>query len=245
MVVGVLVCAAFVPVWSNGYLSRHLDRAEDVPGYWEDAIAALQREGNSTRVLEIPGSDFSAYRWGNTIEPITPGLIDRPYVAREMLPSGTAASVNLLVALDHRLQDGTLEPGALAAYARLGNIGTIALRSDLEYERFDTPRPRLLWELLTDPVPAGLDDPRAFGTGHAQPRLVVGARDRSTELAIPTSAADPPPVALFDVAGRGPDRPQRPDRATRACWRATARASSTRPRPGSSTVARSSWSRAR
>ncbi len=199
VVIGVLVCAALVPVWTNGYLSRHLDRAEDVPAYWKDAIAALQREGNSTRVLEIPGSDFSAYRWGDTIEPITPGLMDRPYVARETLPSGTAASVNFLVALDHRLQDGTLEPDALAAYARLGNIGAIALRSDLEYERFDTPRPRLLWELLTDPVPGGLDDPRAFGPDtRNRASSSVPAID-STELAIPPSASDPPPVALFDV----------------------------------------------
>ena len=30
-----------------------------------------------TRVLEIPGIDFANYRWGATVDPITPGLTDR------------------------------------------------------------------------------------------------------------------------------------------------------------------------
>ena len=45
-----------------------------------------------------------------------------------------------------------IEPGTLAAFARLTNVGTVALRSDLEYERFDTPQPRLLWAQLAAPV---------------------------------------------------------------------------------------------
>ena len=204
VVVGLLVCLAIVPVWSNGFLSRHLDRSETVPAYWQDAIAAMQREGNDTRVLEIPGSEFAAYRWGDLIEPLTPGLMDRPYVARETLPSGSAPSVNMLVALDHRIQDGTLEPNTLAAFARLTNVGTVALRADLEYERFDTPQPRLLWQQLAAPVPNGLGAPRAFG-----PRT----RNRATRslpeidalaLRIPTDAANPPAVALFDVPGAIP-----------------------------------------
>jgi arabinofuranan 3-O-arabinosyltransferase len=198
-VVGILACAALVPVWAHGYLSDHLDRPEGVPAYWREAIAALQREGDATRVLEIPGSDFAAYRWGDTIEPITPGLMDRAYVARETLPSGSAASVNLLVALDHPLQDSTFEPDALAASARLANIGTIVLRSDLEYERFDTPRPRLLWQQLVGPLARGLDAPRTFGPStRNRASSSVPAID-SLELAIPASAAHPPRVALFDV----------------------------------------------
>ncbi len=197
--VSVLAAAALIPVWGNGYLSQHLDRPDDVPAYWKEAIASLSRQGDATRVFEIPGSDFAAYRWGDTIEPITPGLTDRPYVARETLPSGTAPSVNLLLALDHRLQDGTFEPDALAAYARLANIGTVALRSDLEYERFDTPRPRPLWQVLTDPLPRGIDPPEAFGpTTRNRASSLVPAID-NRQLAIPASDSDPPAVALFNV----------------------------------------------
>jgi arabinofuranan 3-O-arabinosyltransferase len=199
VVVGALVAAAFVPVWSNGYLSSHLDRPEDVPDYWTEAIAALSRVGNDTRVLEIPGSDFAAYRWGDTIEPITPGLTDRPYVARETLPTGSAPSVNLLVALDHRLQDASFEPDALAAYARLTNIGTVVLRSDLEYERFDTPKPRDTWRLLTEPLATGLGEPEGFGNGERNRASSSVPAIDSRQLAMPTDAADPPQVALFAV----------------------------------------------
>ena len=115
---GVLVFVALVPVLAPRLPVAAPRRPEDVPEYWKEAAAAMQARRRHDAVLEIPGADFAAYRWGNTIEPVTPGLIDRPYVAREMLPSGTPPSVNLLVALDHRIQEGTLEPAALAAYAR-------------------------------------------------------------------------------------------------------------------------------
>ena len=204
VVIGVLACLALMPVWSNGFLARHLDRAETIPTYWQDAIAAMQREGNATRVLEIPGSEFAAYRWGDLIEPVTPGLMDRPYVARETLPSGSAASVNMLVALDHRIQDGTLEPNALAAFARLTNVGTVALRSDLEYERFDTPQPRLLWQQLVQPEPSGLSPPRAFGPGTRNRAAASLPAIDALALRIPPDAANPPAVALFDVHGAIP-----------------------------------------
>ena len=231
VLVGLLALAALAPVLTNGFLSRNLDRPESVPQYWKDAIAAMSREGNSTRILEIPGSDFSAYRWGDTIEPITPGLTDRPYVARETLPSGSAPSVNLLVALDHRLQDGTFEPDALAAYARLANIGTVSLRSDLQYERFDTPRPRLLWQQLVDPLPKGLDVAARLRPPNPEPRRPPVSAIDSTELAIPVDAANPPPVALFDVKDAIPIVHSAPTRNP-CSSPATGRASSTRPPPG-------------
>ena len=69
--------------------------------------------GEGTRVLEVPGTDFASYRWGNTVDPVLPGLIDRPYVARELIPYGSAASANLLDAFDHRMQEGTLDAEAI------------------------------------------------------------------------------------------------------------------------------------
>src|SRR5215213_385696 len=45
VVVGILVAAAFIPVWGNGYLSNNLDRPEDVPQYWKNAAAALSGQG--------------------------------------------------------------------------------------------------------------------------------------------------------------------------------------------------------
>ncbi|MEX1007227.1 MAG: alpha-(1-_3)-arabinofuranosyltransferase family protein [Acidimicrobiia bacterium] len=203
-VVGALTLAALIPVWRVGYLSRHLDRPNDIPSYWKDATAALQRDGDAARVLEVPGINFSAYRWGNTVEPVTPGLIDRPFVAREVLPAGTPASVNILEALDHRLQEGTFEPSSLAAYARLVDVGTIVLRSDLEYERFNTPRPRLLWSQLTEPLAPGLDAPELFGEALPnRPSPSLPMLD-NVELRTAVDAQDPPPVALFGVTDAVP-----------------------------------------
>ena len=135
---------------------------------------------------------------------MTPGLTDRPYAAREVLPAGTAPSVNLLEALDHRMQEGTFEPSSLAPYARLTNVGTVVLRSDLEYERFNTPRPRLLWAQLTQPLASGLEAPRAFGSAKPnRPTKRLPMVD-NVELRIPSDASDPPAVALFDVKGAVP-----------------------------------------
>jgi hypothetical protein len=204
-VVSVIAVLALVPVWRDGFLSSRLDRPNAIPGYWDAAARAMGKEGTGTRVLEVPGMTFSAYRWGNTVEPVTPGLTDRPYVAREVLPAGSPPSVELLMALDHRLQEGTLEPNALAAYARLTAVGTIAVRSDIQYERFNTPRPRALWQLFTDPVPEGLRNPRTFGPAkpnRAEPGLNMLD---DVELRIPRDAPNPPPVALFDVTDPVPN----------------------------------------
>ncbi|MET0921286.1 MAG: alpha-(1-_3)-arabinofuranosyltransferase family protein [Acidimicrobiia bacterium] len=198
-VVGGLVFVAFLPVWRVGYFSSGLERDEDIPDSWIQAAAAIDAGGSSTRVLEIPGSNFAAYRWGNLIEPVTPGITDRPYVAREVLPLGTPGTVDLLDALDHRIQEGTFEPDSLAAVARIMGVGTVSLRSDLEYERFNTPRPKTLWHLLTDPVPAGLVAPQTFGD--PVPNVASSKSPQIDPLAIgtPTSYGDPPPVSLFGV----------------------------------------------
>ena len=206
----ILVALAFAPVWRYGYLSDGVRAPNDIPEYWKQAAAAMQADGNGTRVLEIPGSDFSAYRWGDTIEPVTPGLIDRPYVAREVLPSGTPPSVNLLVALDHRIQEGTLEPAALAAYARLINVGTISVRSDLAYERFGTPNPRVLWQQLTEPLAARPPRTARVRSRRSQPAATTAARTRRARAAHSGHGSEP-------AAGRAlRGRRRRPDRACRA-----------------------------
>ena len=159
---GVLGLATLLPVWQEGYLTDDMARDEDLPEYWEQAGAALDEDAAGGRVLEIPGSTFAAYDWGTTVDPLTPLLIDRPYAAREVLPDGTPASVNLLAALDRRLQLGTFEPEALAPVARLMGAGTVALRADLEQsERFEHPDVESLWSaLLRAP---GLGPPVGFG----------------------------------------------------------------------------------
>ena len=149
-------------------------------------------------MLEIPGADFASYRWGQTVDPITPGLMDRPYVARELVPWGSPASADLLNALDRRLQEGVLEPSAIAPIARLMSVGDVVYRADLETDRFDLVRAVPTWLLLTNPsVPTGLGTPVGYGTSLGPP-LHLSQTDEIA-LALPPNARDPPPVSVFPV----------------------------------------------
>ncbi len=202
-VVVAVVALAFLPVWRHGYLSERIERAEDIPQYWHEVADALDAGDDGTRALELPGSLFAAYRWGNTVDPVTPGLTDRPWVARELMPFGTRGSVDLLAALDRRFQHGTVEPDSLAPVLRLLGVGTVVARNDLEYERYDTPRPRDVWRWLTDPLAPGLQEPTAFGSTDPNfASIVLPLRDES-ELRSQGSAW-PPNVALFDVTDARP-----------------------------------------
>lgn len=192
-----LVLANMVPLYRGQFVDRHLMRDENVPQYWIDAANSLADGPSDTRALEVPGIDFAAYRWGNTVDPITPGLTDRPFVARELIPYGTPPSADLLNAVDLPMQSGRPDPTTWAPLARLMGIGDIVFRADLEYERYLTPRPRVTWaELLQAP---GLVDPIEFGErvrNEASDELPV---DDTRNYAIPLTAEDPPPVSVFRV----------------------------------------------
>ncbi len=205
VVAGLVIVLAVVnlpALWTGAFYTEDLTRDEAIPQYWSDAIAALDAAPHDTRVLEIPGADFAAYRWGQTIDPITPGLMDRPYVARELVPWGSAASADLLNALDHRIQEGTLDPSALAPVARLMNAGSIVYRADLETDRYDLVRAVPLWRLLTAPEPKGLGPPQKYGNSLGPPLRVT--QDDEIQLALPAGASDPPPVSIFPVDGTRP-----------------------------------------
>ena len=196
VVVG-LAATGLAPVWTGDALGENLMRDEDVPAYWREAAAHLDRRGTATRVLEVPGSDFASYRWGTTIDPVLPGLMDRPYVARELIPYGSPASADLLNALDRRIQDDVLEPDALAPLARRLGVGDVVVRSDLAHEDYRVPRPRALWSRF-DPLPDGLGEPVGFGPAvpNLAPRFPL---QDEVEEAIPPGTPHPPPVAAFPV----------------------------------------------
>ena len=187
-----LALVGFAPVWSHGATSEPFERAE-TPNYWSDLADALEAEGNDTRVLEIPGTNFAVFRWGNAIDPLLPALTDRPYLSREVLPYGTVGTVDLLDAFERRLQLGTFEPSALAPIARLFGAGTIVVRNDLDYGATVSPHPDLVWGRLADSRIEGLSEPIVFGDPIPESlRLDPIALDRSADATIP-------PAAIFDL----------------------------------------------
>jgi hypothetical protein len=203
---GLVIALAMVnlpSLWNGSIYGTSLQRDENLPAYWTAAINALDARSHQTRILELPGADFAAYRWGGTVDPITPGLTDRPYVARELVPWGSSATADLLNAFDRRLQEGVLDPAAIAPIARLMNVGDIVYRADLETDRFDLARAVPTWLLLTDPsTPAGLGRPTGYGSGLAPP--LRSTQVDEVALALPPDAPQPPPVSVFPVNGAPP-----------------------------------------
>jgi arabinofuranan 3-O-arabinosyltransferase len=195
--------AGLPPLWTGDMIGENLERPEEIPGYWHEAAAWLDDRGSQTRVLTIPGTDFASYRWGNTVDPVLPGLMDRPSVARELIPYGSPPSADLLMALDRRMQEGVLDPAALAPMARLLAAGDVLLRSDLQFERYRTPRPRTLRADLT-PVPPGLEAPVEFGP--PVPNVVDRELPLIDEMTLTTPAdvPHPAPVTVFPVPDANP-----------------------------------------
>lgn len=191
--VAVLALQLF-PWFTGTVLTPSILRDEDPPGYETDLAAWLDRPAAGRGlVYEMPAADFANYRWGGTIDPVLPGLIERPYLARELVPQGGAGTADLLNALERRLPEGWFEPEALTAVAQRLGVETIVARNDIEHERYRLARPDLLWTQLGE----ALGDPDHAGAlVRDTPQIPV--LDERT-LAHPEAAAEFPVVAAFDV----------------------------------------------
>lgn len=193
----VVAILALPPLWLGQFVPDNLRREEELPGYWVEAAEHLDAQAHDTRALVIPGSDFASYRWGNTVDPVLPGLIDRPSVHRELIPYGSPASANLVNALDLGLQERTASPEAIAPIARLMRAGDVLVVSDFQYERYNTPRPRQFWDFMSRV--GGLEEPVAFGPG--EPNETIEDVQLYDELYFATDEGleNPPELAVFPV----------------------------------------------
>jgi arabinofuranan 3-O-arabinosyltransferase len=201
---GALVLAN-VPTFLLGQIyTPSLLRSSDVPSYWTDATKAIDAGSHDTRVFETPGSDFADYRWGGTIDPITPGLLDKPYVARELIPYGGPGTSDLLNAYERRVSDNVFEPATLPAFAQLISADAIAVRADLQYERYRTARPTFLTNDLSGLVGAGLGTPATFGP--VVPNTPIARLPLIDEYALtaPPNLPTPAPVSVYPVSDVAP-----------------------------------------
>ncbi|MEY4338337.1 MAG: hypothetical protein RLZ14_187, partial [Actinomycetota bacterium] len=157
----VLALANMPVLWNGGLVDPALERDEYPPAAWEEAAAALSATSPEYRVLQLPGSEFGAFRWGYTVDPPLPGMTSKPLVTRDLLPLGSPGVMDLLYALDDRVQTRTLDPASLAPVARLLGVDRIWLANDLAFDRFRTPRPA---EAAADIVQApGIGTTENFG----------------------------------------------------------------------------------
>lgn len=193
-IIGALAIANAPGVWNANYYSAYLERDEKIPAYWRHALKDLDKATNGTRVLSLPGSDFAGYRWGMTVDPIEPGLMQRPFVARELVPWGSDASTNLLIALDQRIQKNVLDQEALAPISRLLGVGDILLRLDLQTDRFSLVPADELWDNFSGKPASGLSKPKSYG------KIIPGTLVYPP-IADPTRDKEltPPPVATVKI----------------------------------------------
>ena len=67
VIVLALIAADMLPLWRGLFVDPNLRRKEQLPSYVTQAAAALNDgariNGSDTRVFELPGADFSYYRW--------------------------------------------------------------------------------------------------------------------------------------------------------------------------------------
>jgi arabinofuranan 3-O-arabinosyltransferase len=194
VLVGVLIFVNFPSLVDGTFYGKNLQRDETLPSYWTSAIAALDRGDHQTRILEEPGADFASYTWGNTVDPITPGLTDRPYVARELIPYGTPGTADLLNAIDRRIQVGVSDPAGLVELWRRMGVGSVVARNDINYDRYDLVRPQDLSAVLRSAP--GLDPPQGYGP----PSTFALPKGFNDEISLATPpAATVAPVEVYAV----------------------------------------------
>ncbi|MEY2444786.1 MAG: arabinofuranan 3-O-arabinosyltransferase, partial [Ilumatobacteraceae bacterium] len=183
-------------LFDRGFVDPALVRDENPPAAWRQAAAALDAGSMQNRVMQLPGAEFGAYRWGYTVDPPLPGLTAKPLITRDLLPLGSPGAMDLLYALDDRAQSNTLDPAAIAPVARLFGADTIWVSNDMAFDRFRTPRPELTHELFAG-RPPGLDPPVDFGTPAANVPTVA----MLDETALATDGIGQPlaPVELVKV----------------------------------------------
>ncbi len=193
----ILLAIVNLPALFDGNLvDPALERDETPPAAWLQAADDLSGTSSEFRVLELPGSEFGAFRWGYTVDPPLPGLTTKPLVTRDLLPLGSPGVMDLLYALDDRMQDHTLDPDAIAAVARYLGADTIWVANDLAFDRFRTPRPEVIHDLFAA-QPIGLGEPVPYGV--AAPNVADIPMVDEAALSNPTIGAALAPVELVPV----------------------------------------------
>ena len=212
-----LVALQFFPWFVADSLSSSLQRDETLPDHttelanWLDSNADPDGGG---RVWEIPAADFASYRWGGTVDAALPGVIERPYLARDVVLQGGAATADLLNAFERRLPEGWFEPETLVPVAQRVGVDPVVVRNDLEHERYLLARPGALWpgvrQALGEPDHAGpvvtddtvipLVDERTLADVDLVERFPVVAAFDLTPVPNVTTASALDPIVLVGTA---------------------------------------------
>lgn len=190
LLVSALLVASF-PFWT-GRLYSDDEQVGAIPAYWRSALAWLDGAPGEGRVLILPGTDRTRYRWGYVGDDIFNALLERSHVQPSALWRGTAESADLLDAIDERISGRSYLPGSLAPIARRTGVRWVVVRNDLDWQRTELPRPADLAPLRADP------DLRRVATFGSPGENVVAP---GTEGGVRPDELGLPPVEIFEVGG--------------------------------------------
>src|SRR6202021_1345485 len=86
-------------------IANNFTQPAALPSYQIAAIDHLNATHPGTRVLAIPGNDFAADRWGDTVDTPQPALLTRDFITREQQILGSIATADTLYATDGPLHN--------------------------------------------------------------------------------------------------------------------------------------------
>ena len=195
------VAGASAPLWSGQIVANGFTQPAVPPAYVRQAAHALDTAHPGTRLFAIPGNNFGAQRWGDTIDTVYPGLMTRPFITHEQQIMGSLPTADVLEAVDGPLQDGIMDWNTLAPMSSLLDAGDVLVQYDQAYERYDTPMPQVVASQLAT-VPPGLSDPVSYGAPRPNVSLLPHFDENS--LALPANPGWPAPLVSYTVANPRP-----------------------------------------
>jgi arabinofuranan 3-O-arabinosyltransferase len=157
-------------LWNGTLVDRILRRPSQLPAAWRSLAADLNQSDETGSVLELPGQEFGAFTWGTTTDQPLPALTHRNTITRDLLPLGDAQRMDLLYALDDRLQNGVLESASLAPVARLLGVSDVVIRNDEAAERYGTPTTDQVARQIVG-LPPGFGERMGFPPNAESPQL--------------------------------------------------------------------------
>jgi len=186
-------------------IANQMTQPAKLPAYEQQMANHLNAIHPGTRVLAIPGDNFAANRYGDTVDTPQPALLTRPFAIHEEQIMGSMPTADMLYAFDEPIQEQTLNANALAPMASLMSAGDLLVENDTAYEHYGIPQPQAVARMLT-PTPKGLSDPVSYGTP------VPNVSDFSTldeeDLSLPANPKPLEPLVSYTV-----DHPRKIERA--------------------------------
>ncbi|MDP9343272.1 MAG: alpha-(1-_3)-arabinofuranosyltransferase [Actinomycetota bacterium] len=142
----VVLLGAVFPAWTG---TLYQSGWKQIPGYWDQAAAALNAGSPTTRALFLPGEEFADYRWGKRgPADLNDSLLSRPSALRVTVPGGSAYAADFLAALDQPLESGAYTKGSLSTMARYLGVRDVLVRNDMKWEEWGGARPSQVAAIL-------------------------------------------------------------------------------------------------